>query len=435
MLSFTTILLIIFIIIGAYLIFTNRVEGRPKIIIIIAIVICLIYIIMNMSVFKKSTSSPVDASIITYIPPINSTIPLIGTAIPLIDTTSPTFSLTTWINITDWKPGTTKTIFSMTNSISDYTPKIELGLHKNELIITYYTTPTPSQNTNWLAKRDIENPIKEALSNYVNAKNEYIEASNSERNSEGWFYTTTNNDGTYGNATRQSNIEWSAYQTQTVLTMSPINAIRDNTQSKLDLLINARKNYDGGITGLTNSNAQTIYTQSSRKLKNGATIDSHRSSDYELVSATVTEVPIDYNIYTTIINQPDYTYYNDSALYTYINALNAYNLNNINQNTQITYKTGHPSEDYSLETIIIPQIKIQKWIHIAISFGENSVDTYVDGKLVDSHVSTGNIQHVTTVSNDTTLNWGGFIGYISSYNYLPIFLTPQEVLALYTKGV
>ena len=236
MLSFTTILLILFIIIGVYLIFTNRVEGRPKIIIIIAIIICLIFIIMNMSVFKKSTSSPIDASIITYVPPINASIPLIGTPIPLIDTTSPTFSLSTWINITDWNPGVQKTVFSMTNSIIDnYTPKIELGLHKNELIITYYTKPS--------------------------------------------------------------------------------------------------------------------------------------------------------------------------------------------------------SQNYSLETIIIPQIRIQKWIHIAISFGENSVDTYLDGKLVDSHVNTDNIQHVTIVPNDTRLNWGGFIGYISSYNYLPNFLTPQEVLALYIKGV
>ena len=439
MLSFTTILLILFIIIGIYLIFTNRLEGRPKIIIIFSIVICLIYIIMNSSLFKTSTSSPIDASIITYVPPINASIPLIGTPIPLIDTTSPTFSLSTWINITDWNPGTKKTVFSMTNSISDYTPKIVLGLHKNELIITYYTTPITAQNVNWLAKTNLNNikniseyDIKTSLNEYINAKDEYINASNSERNSEGWFYVTTNYDGTYGDATMQLNYA-AGYRTPTFISISPINAIRDNTQSKLDLLINARKKYDGGTTGLTDSNAQTIYTPSSRNLKYGANINSQISTDYELIPASVMEYPIDYD--QAILLQPRYTYYNDSDLYKYNNALSTYESSDISQNPQVKWVTGDPSEDYSLETITIPQIRIQKWIHIAISFGENSVDTYVDGKLVDSHISTGNVQHVTNVSNDTTLNWGGFIGYISSYNYLPNFLTPQDVLALYTKGV
>ena len=402
MLSFTTILLIIFIIIGAYVIFTNRVEGRPKIIIIIAVIICLIFIIMNMSVFKKSTSSPIDASIITYIPPIDETIPLIGTPVPLIDTTSPTFSLSTWINITDWNPGTTKTVFSMTNNISDYTPKILLGNHKNELIITYYTTPTPVQNTNWLAKTNLnnikntkENNVKIALDEYINAKKEYIEASNS----------NINND---------------------------VESIINNTQNKLNALIDARKKYDGGTTGLKNTNAQTIYTPSSRLLKMEATLNSQTPSDYEVTLATVTENPKEYN--EAILLQPRHIYYTDSSLYEYNIALNNYDSTDIQQHPQVKWITGELTEDYSLETIVIPQIRIQKWINIVITFGENSVDTYLDGKLVDTHISTGNIQYVTNVSNNTRLNWGGFIGYISSYNYQPNVLTPQEVLAIYKKG-
>ena len=221
--SFTTIILLLIIIVGTYLIFTNQIEGKLKIIIIIVVLLCLIYFIINLIIIK--TTSPVDASIITNVPEIDTTT-------PLIDTTSPTFSLTTWIYITDWKPGVTKTIFSMTN---EYTPKINLDSNINELVITYYT---------------------------------------------------------------QSSI----------------------------------------------------------------------------------------------------------------------------------------SDDFNLETIIIPQIRIQKWINIVINFGDNSVDSYLDGKLVDTRISTGSKQYVTTIPNNTRLNWGGFTGYISSYKYKPKVLSPQNVLKMYNKG-
>ena len=52
MLSFTTIILLLLITIGIYLSITNRVEGKTRIVIIIAVLICLIYVFMNITIFK-----------------------------------------------------------------------------------------------------------------------------------------------------------------------------------------------------------------------------------------------------------------------------------------------------------------------------------------------------------------------------------------------
>lgn len=230
MLSFTTIILLLLITIGIYLSITNRVEGKTRIVIIIAVLICLIYVFMNITIFKPKKNYSVDASTIT--------------TETNIDTTSPVFSLSTWIYITDWKPGVIKTVFSMTNNDSEYTPKMVLGPHKNELIITYYIKDSP----------------------------------------------------------------------------------------------------------------------------------------------------------------------------------------------EVKYNRESFIEDNILETIIIPHIKIQKWMNFIISFGVNSVDIYLDGKLLDTHINNGNTPYVTNIPKDTTLNWGGFIGYISKYKYEPKIVLPQDAIEIYKKG-
>jgi hypothetical protein len=445
-LSFTTIILLLFIIYGSYLIFTNQLEGKPKIILIIALIICVIYIFINLFIIK-STPSTVDASTITYVPTLDTSIQLIGKTASLIDTTSPIFSLSMWIYITDWNPGVTKTVFSMTNTISEYSPKIILGPQKNELIITYYTKPTTSDNSNWNKQYNIET----ALKRYQDAKKAYILASNEEN--------TTNNVG-------QS---------------SSLSAI---TAKALTELIESRTAYDGGSTGLYANGTdlelnkyQTLYSPSS--LINGrfssayiGELGSNNNSNYSPISLNISGISNETKLYSdineanvrfpnnyqfltvnTLYNYNDYVniaagviYNNDNSEINYIkNIINNYPkyknsalYNYVNRDIphpQVTNNAGSLVEDYSLETITIPQIRIQKWIHIVISFGVNSVDTYLDGKLVDSHISTGSIQHVTTIANDTTLNWGGFTGNISAYEYNPTFLSPQEVMKKFEKGV
>lgn len=446
LLSFKTIILLLFIIFGCYLIFTNQVEGKPKIILIIALVICVIYIFINLFIIK-STPSTVDASIITYVPTLDTSIPLIGKPVSLIDTTSPIFSLSMWIYITDWNPGSTKTVFSMTNTISEYTPKIILGPKKNELIITYYTKPASIENSNWNSQYNIE----KALKRYQDAKKAYILASNDEN--------ITNNAGQ----------------------RSSLSAM---TAKALTELIESRKAYDGGSTGLYTPDIdleinkyQTLYGPSS--FINGVfssayigEMGSNNNSNYSQISLNISGISNETKLYSdineanvrfpnnyqfltvnTLYNYNDYVniaagfiYNNNNSEINYIkNIINnypkyknssLYNYVNLGiPHPQVTNNTGSLVEEYSLEKITIPQIRIQKWTHIVISFGDNSVDTYLDGKLVDSHISTGSIQHVTKVANDTTLNWGGFIGNISAYEYKPSFLSPQEVMKKFEKGV
>ena len=214
-LSFTTIIVVLFIIIGGYLIFTNQIEGRPKIIIIVAVFICFIYIFMNLNMFKsytEATSSPTEANTMQ--------------TVTGVDTTSTSFSLSTWIYITDWNPGISKTIFSGT----DNCPTLTLDSTINNLIINYTTSESTS------------------------------------------------------------------------------------------------------------------------------------------------------------------------------------------------------------ESITIKDISIQKWVNIVICFGDNNVDSYINGKLVDSHINNGSVQLVSSVADNTTLSWGGFTGYISSSRYYPTFLSPQEVWDIYAAG-
>ena len=220
--SFTTIILVLFIIIGFYLVFTDQLQGRSKMVIIVALVICVLYIILNLKMFKKyseTKSSPTDASVIQT---KNN-----------VTTTSTSYSLSTWIYINDWNPGTPKTIFSMSGKNN---PRIRLDPNINKLIIKYSTSPT---------------------------------------------------------------------------------------------------------------------------------------------------------------------------------------------------LTGGP---YNRETIEIPEISIQKWVNIVICFGDNKVDSYINGKLVNTHVSDNAIQYATQEPKSTTLSWGGFTGYISSSRYYPYFLTPQDVWNIYKEG-
>ena len=376
-LSFTTIILMLFIIIGCYLIFTDQIQGRGKIIITVAVLICFIYIFMNLNLFKSYTetkSSPLDASVVQ--------------TKEKVDTTSTSFSLSTWIYITDWNSGTEKIVFSMTNPVvTSYSPKITLGPYSNELVITYYTTPSTADSANWRT-------VNTALSAYNTAKASWITASNAERDASGNYFTASSG----GVGTTPDSAAASAQS-----------SLATATATALTNLTNARAAYDGGAVG-----TDTIVTPSNRTSTsvNGGT------AVYSKQSASISEINLGK---TTTQNYSSTT-----------NALKTYNSDAANANSQVSWLGD--AQNFSKETIKIPNISIQKWVNIVVSFGDNTVDTYINGKLVNSHVSTGSVQRVTTVANDTTLSWGPFTGYISASRYYPRFLTPQEAWSIYSEG-
>ena len=83
-------------------------------------------------------------------------------------------------------------------------------------------------------------------------------------------------------------------------------------------------------------------------------------------------------------------------------------------------------------TCNVNDIPLQRWNHICISIWNQSVDVYLNGKLVRSCV-----MHEYPVPSNGDIYIGhkdGFNGYISSLNYYPTILTPEEIYKLYTKG-
>jgi hypothetical protein len=89
--------------------------------------------------------------------------------------------------------------------------------------------------------------------------------------------------------------------------------------------------------------------------------------------------------------------------------------------------------------IEVSNIGIQKWNCIVVCFGDNKIDTYVNGKLEKSTL-TNNIQYSNPAAksetipfkfcpSDTTYN-----GYISGTRYYSTFLSPQEVWEIYKQG-
>ena len=131
--AFTTIILILFGVIGAYLIFTNQIEGRAKIVLIVAILIIFIVIFMNLSMFKsynEGSDSPKDAMTATQITSYTS---------------SSSYSISLWMYINDWndKLGIKKNLCnrildgSLVATSSNSSPNISLNEYKNAVDITY----------------------------------------------------------------------------------------------------------------------------------------------------------------------------------------------------------------------------------------------------------------------------------------------------------
>jgi len=128
--SFTTIILFLFVIIGAYLIFTNSIEGRAKIVLIVVVFIVFIYIFINLPIFNsysEASSSPQTAS--TQV------------SLTKYDNATTSYSLSTWIYINDWSTnlGKSKIICKRTYGSAIDNPTIALDSNKNNLTIKFNT--------------------------------------------------------------------------------------------------------------------------------------------------------------------------------------------------------------------------------------------------------------------------------------------------------
>jgi hypothetical protein len=99
-------------------------------------------------------------------------------------------------------------------------------------------------------------------------------------------------------------------------------------------------------------------------------------------------------------------------------------------------KTKEPTNN----KITIPNISIQKWVNVTVCFGNTNVDTYINGKLVNTFVTSNpqNIQITAKSQQPASFSItpnGGFSGSISQCRYYDRLLTPQEAWDIYNKGV
>tara|TARA_Y100000590_G_scaffold397389_1_gene478893 strand:- start:2960 stop:3871 length:912 start_codon:yes stop_codon:yes gene_type:complete len=77
-------------------------------------------------------------------------------------------------------------------------------------------------------------------------------------------------------------------------------------------------------------------------------------------------------------------------------------------------------------------VPLQRWNHICVSIWNQSVDVYLNGKLVRSCVMH---EYPVPSSGDIHIGHeGGFNGSISTLDYYPHILKPEEIYNIYTKG-
>lgn len=123
--TFSVILFILVATIGSYLVLTDAVEGRTKMILIVVIAIIIIMLILNLGLFsssKKIVDSPVAGnSAVDPLTKYNYTA---------------SYSLSTWIYVNDWNlyNGKDKDIISR-NLNGVYNPRLYLDPYENQLNI------------------------------------------------------------------------------------------------------------------------------------------------------------------------------------------------------------------------------------------------------------------------------------------------------------
>jgi hypothetical protein len=109
---------------------------------------------------------------------------------------------------------------------------------------------------------------------------------------------------------------------------------------------------------------------------------------------------------------------------------------------EITYKKD--SNTYNKHEIVINSIPLQKWNHIIMTKSGNTIDIYIDGKLVKTSIMpkvalrpSADAPIIITGANGTTSGANsnkGFSGYLSKVNYYSTPMNTREAYQLYKEG-
>jgi hypothetical protein len=86
-----------------------------------------------------------------------------------------------------------------------------------------------------------------------------------------------------------------------------------------------------------------------------------------------------------------------------------------------------------VHTCTMPNIPLQRWVHIVISVYGRALDMYLDGKLVRTCLLPGVVHLSPSVPVYLTPD-GGFDGWTNRFQYFPGPVNPQEAWDLYSEG-
>jgi hypothetical protein len=87
----------------------------------------------------------------------------------------------------------------------------------------------------------------------------------------------------------------------------------------------------------------------------------------------------------------------------------------------------------SKSTCDLPEIGLQRWVHIAVAVNGKTVDVYMDGKLSKSCVMQSFFR-VDTQYSATLLAYGGFGGQIANSQMFDAALNPEAIYKMYMAG-
>lgn len=88
--------------------------------------------------------------------------------------------------------------------------------------------------------------------------------------------------------------------------------------------------------------------------------------------------------------------------------------------------------DGTTETLVVPKVPIQKWLHVVVILKQRYLDVFINGKLITSrHLRSIPIYHPSRLAVNPN---GGFSGYISRVQYHNRSLTIQDVRHHFSRG-
>ena len=99
----------------------------------------------------------------------------------------------------------------------------------------------------------------------------------------------------------------------------------------------------------------------------------------------------------------------------------------------ISLTTFSATSTSNVDNWSIQNIPIQKWCNIIISTNTRAVDTYIDGKLVNTHVLEGVPSTDKNAPIFVTPD-GGFAGETSKFRYYSRSISPREAYDIYREG-